>query len=253
MVEFTIKVADHVIKINALFASTEKYCSEYLVVEKPEFCITIEKNDITLEREKLNREVMIENLPASEYSDEYLEITALQRKIAEILIDFDVLVFHGSVVAVDGVAYLFTAKSGTGKSTHTRLWREVFGDRVVMINDDKPFLKMNNEGITAYGSPWNGKHRIGNNVSAPLKSICILQRGINNRIKRISAKDAMRMVFQQSYRPMDKQLLPAYLDLLDRLMEQVIFYQLECNMDSEAALVSYEAMAGAREDDSNEN
>ena len=83
---------------------------------------------------------------------------------------------------MDGAAYLFTAPSGTGKSTHTRLWREVFGDRVWMINDDKPMLRISENLVTAYGTPWNGKHHISRNASAPLKAIVQLNRGKENII-----------------------------------------------------------------------
>lgn len=78
-----------------------------------------------------------------------LEETAVYRKIADKMVDYDTFVFHGSVIAVEGQAYLFTAKSGTGKSTHTRLWREMLGDKAVMVNDDKPMLRVTESGVTA--------------------------------------------------------------------------------------------------------
>ena len=145
---------------------------------------------------------------------------------------------------MDGVAYLFTAKSGTGKSTHTRLWREMFGDRAVMVNDDKPFLKFTEEGVIACGSPWNGKHGLGNNIMVPLKAICVLERGESNVITRIDPKDALQMLFQQSSRPMNRALMPKYMELVDRLANSVEFYRLKCNMDPDAAKISYEAMSG---------
>jgi hypothetical protein len=178
-----------------------------------------------------------------EHSDAYLEITAVQRKIVEELVGFDVLLFHGSVVAVDGGAYLFTAKSGTGKSTHTRLWREVLGDRAVMINDDKPLLMIGKEQVTVYGTPWNGKHRLGANIVVPLKAICILERGVENRIAKISAGEALRMLLQQSNRPANTILLPKYMELVDRVADSVCFYRLQCNMDLEAAQVAFGTMS----------
>jgi serine kinase of HPr protein (carbohydrate metabolism regulator) len=106
------------------------------------------------------------------------------------LMRYNGLRIHASAVEVDGKAYLFSANSGTGKSTHTRLWREVFGDRAVMVNDDKPFLRMTEGAVMVYGSPWNGKHGLGCNLSVPLKAVCILERGEENRIEKISAKQA---------------------------------------------------------------
>lgn len=248
MTEFTVRIAGRVAAVSAMFESTRTYCAEYLCDAAPDFAVSISPEDIRFEREKSEREDRLEGIPVRHFPDVYLETIAVQRKIAEQLFAYDTLLFHGSVVAVDGAAYLFTAKSGTGKSTHTRLWREVLGSRAVMINDDKPFLHVAEKGVTAYGSPWNGKHRIGSNASAPLRAICILRRGAENRIRPIPARDAVDMLLQQSNRPMNRLLLLHYMELLDRLAEQVVFYQLECNMEREAAVIAYETMAGIRKD-----
>lgn len=244
MTNFTMRVAGQVAAVSAMYESTRDYCAAYLCEAAPDYEIRIALEDIAFEREKSEREDRLEGKPPRAFSDAYLETIAVQRKLAECLFQADTLLFHGSVVAVDGAAYLFTAKSGTGKSTHTRLWREVFGDRAVMINDDKPFLRIEEKGVVACGSPWNGKHHLGCNASAPLKAICILTRGAENHIRRISPKDAVLMLLQQSNRPMDKRLMPKYMALLDALAARVEFYQLACNMDRQAAIVAYEAMKG---------
>ena len=173
-----------------------------------------------------------------------LERTALQRKIAEKLFEYDTLLFHGSVISVDKEAYLFTAKSGTGKSTHTRLWREMLGDRAVMVNDDKPFLRVTSEGSYVCGSPWNGKHGLGTNIDVPLKAICILEQSEKNAISRISASEIVPMLLQQSNRPQQPKLLPKYLELLENIANKTEFYRLKCNMEPEAALISYQTMSG---------
>ncbi|MBR2047521.1 MAG: hypothetical protein IJ960_02895 [Oscillospiraceae bacterium] len=208
-----------------------------------DFSVSISPRDLEYERMKAAREDELEGLPVREYSDAYLESTAIQRKITEKFFEYDILLFHGSVVAVDGVAYLFTAKSGTGKSTHTRLWRELLGDRAVMVNDDKPFLRFEGDQIIACGSPWNGKHRLGSNIMVPLKAICVLERGTENRITRIDAREALPMLFQQSARPRNPRLMPKYMELLDRLAACAAFYRLECNMNPEAAKMSFQAMS----------
>ena len=135
------------------------------------------------------------------FSDEYLETLALYRKIVERLLEWDTLLFHGSCISVDSKAYLFTAKSGTGKSTHTQLWKKLFGERAVFINDDKPLLKISAQGVTVYGTPWDGKHHRSTNTSCPLKAVCILTRNTENSIQRIDKKAALPMLCQQSYRP----------------------------------------------------
>jgi len=242
MVEFVIEVAGRRIAVKAMFESTREYCAGYLCGGEPQGCVLIGAGDLRYEREKCAREDALEGLPVREHSDAYLEITAVQRKIAEELVGFDVLLFHGSVVAVDGVAYLFTAKSGTGKSTHTRFWRQVFGERAMMVNDDKPFLKIEEGRVLACGSPWNGKHRLGSNIMVPLKAICILERGEADEIWPISPKEALPMLFQQSARPQNPALMGKYMELVDRLAAGVEFYRLKCTMSENAARVAYEGM-----------
>lgn len=244
MIHFTIRIADQNIGVSSLFDTTRQYCEEYLSDNDPDFWISMSQSDIEVERVLAIRETQLEGLPLHDYADSYLETLALQRHIAEQLISRNTILFHGSVIAVDGVAYLFTAKSGTGKSTHTRLWRELFGHAAVTVNDDKPFLRITDDAVFAYGTPWNGKHHLASNISVPLKSICILNRGSENSITKISGKDALFMLLQQSYRPAVMGNVLKYMDLIDQLAERVDFYNLICNMNLEAAIVSYEAMSG---------
>ena len=240
---FTIQIAGAVVGITSLGEHTAQFFHNYLWSGKPDFSIEISPEDIAFEREKSLREDALEGLPPRVFSDSYLETISIQRKITEQLFDRDTLLFHGSVVAVDGAAYLFTAKSGTGKSTHTRLWRELLGDRAVMVNDDKPFLRIEKNGVTACGTPWNGKHGLGENITVPLKAICILERGEENRIREIPPREALFMLLQQSNRPMNPGKMGQYLDLVDRLSRSVSFWRLQCNMQPEAARISYETMS----------
>lgn len=143
---------------------------------------------------------------------------------------------------MDSKAYLFTAKSGTGKSTHTQLWKKWFGERAVFINDDKPLLKISAQGVTVYGTPWDGKHHRSTNTSCPLKAVCILTRNTENSIQRIDKKAALPMLCQQSYRPCSPIGTQKTLALVNRLGSSVPLYRLGCNMEPEAALVAYHEM-----------
>ena len=171
---FTIQLAEKRIHIRPLYAMIKEYCKDYIVADDTEdamcFHIATTQSDIDFEREKSAREDIKEGIPIRRFSDAYLETLAVYRKIADHLLSCDTLLFHGSVIAVDGEGYLFTAKSGTGKSTHTRLWREYFGERAVMINDDKPLLRITDSDVTAYGTPWDGKHRLSTNTAVPLRA-----------------------------------------------------------------------------------
>lgn len=136
-----MNLAGHAVGVTTLYDDTERYCENYIIdstdSKHAEFSVAITQGDIDHERKKAARQDECEGIPVRKLSDAFLELTAVQRKIAEELFRYDTMLFHGSVVAVDGAAYLFTAKSGTGKSTHTRLWREMLGDRAVMVNNDK--------------------------------------------------------------------------------------------------------------------
>lgn len=240
--KFNIKLADIPISISALYNTTKKFCQEYLTEEEPSCNISVQYSDIVFEREKSAREDELMGVPVRHFSDNYLETLAVYRKIAEELTEQGILLFHGSAIAVDGEAYIFTAKSGTGKSTHTGLWREVFGDRAVMVNDDKPLLRIADDGVTVYGTPWDGKHRLSNNIAVPLKAVCILERGIENRIRKITPKEALPWLMQQTYRPIEPDRLMKTIDLLEGLVSNVGLYRLECNMEAQAAVTAYEGM-----------
>ena len=238
------KIAEKMIEITSLYTDIHEYCKDYAADGIPDFSVEITPKDIAYEREKTAKEYAYEGKRAPNYSEGVLEETAVYRKIAEQMPLYDTFVFHGSVIAVDGAGYLFTAKSGTGKSTHTRLWREYFGDKAVMINDDKPLLKIADSGVIAYGTPYNGKHHLGCNMSVPLKAICLLTRGEKNSIVRIDKSEAYAMLLQQVYRPQDPLQMAKTLKLVDKLAENVELYKLACNMDIEAAEVAYNAMKG---------
>ena len=236
---FQIKLAGFRIEISCFYSAMKAYCKEYLVedTEKADIFVNIAEADILYEEEKSKGE-------QGEFSKAYLETLAVYRKIAEALLEYDILLFHGSVIAVDGQAFIFTAKSGTGKSTHTRLWREYFGERAVMVNDDKPLLKVSKEGLVVYGTPWNGKHRLGSNMSATVKGICILKRAEQNAIQKIDEKQAYPMLLQQTYRMNTAEGMIKTLKLVEEMAKQADLYELGCNMELEAAKVAYEGMRG---------
>lgn len=239
---FTIKLADIPICVSTLHEMTKRICHDYLTEEEAAFSLAVWESDIEYEREKSAREDLRHGETVRYFSDGYLESLAVYRKIAVRLLEYNTLLFHGSAIAVDGMCYLFTAESGTGKSTHVRLWRETFGNRAYMVNDDKPLLKITDEGITVYGTPWDGKHRLSNNTAVPLKALCILERGEKNQIERIALREAWPLLLQQSYRPTEEGALKQTMRLVDKLSEAVGLYRLKCNMDSAAAKVAYEGM-----------
>ena len=244
MITKKYKIADKIIEVTSIYEKVHEYCKGYESEGISDFSVCITQADIDFEAEKELKSAEIEKREPIRSTDDYREELAVYRKIAEKMPDYDTVLFHGSVIAVNGEGFLFTAKSGTGKSTHTRLWREYLGEKAVMVNDDKPLLKITDSGVIAYGTPYNGKHRLGYNMSVPLKAICILTRGVQNSIKSISKTEAYTMLLQQVYRPQDILQMTKTLKLVDIMAENVGLYKLACNMDIEAAEVAYNGMKG---------
>ena len=243
MAEFSIEIAGSVIAVRSLFESTRDYCRAYLSEKPPQFSVAVTREDLDFEQAALRQEAEEEGFRPRVFTDPFLDRAAIQRKVAENLFDSGVLLFHGSALAVDGQGYLFTAKSGTGKSTHTRYWREVFGERAVMVNDDKPFLRFEDGKVLVCGSPWSGKHGLDTNITVPLKALCILSRGEENRIHPIEPKNALFMLLQQSNRPLDSRKLPKYLELVDALANGTALWHMDCTKDPAAATIAYGAMS----------
>lgn len=245
MTEFLLEIAGHTAAVTSCFESTPQYFRPYLTEKAPEFAIQVTREDISFEQAQLLDEARREGFRVRVFTDPFLERAAIQRKFAEYLFDFDILLFHGSAVAVDGEGYLFTADSGTGKSTHTRLWRQVFGDRAVMVNDDRPFLELRQEGVWLHGAPWSGKHGLDSNIAVPLKGICVLTRGVENHIQRAEPETVLSMLQKQSYQPEAEEKYPRFLELVEVLSRQVPLWQMACNRQPEAAEIAFRAMSSA--------
>lgn len=234
MKRFKIKVADIAIEIESIYDWVYKYCKDYIINDdmKIDFSITIKNEDIEFERsrDELNSK------------DEYLEILAVHRKISEKMPEYNTVLLHGSLLALDENGYLFTAPSGTGKSTHVRLWREYFGEKVTVVNDDKPFLKVVGDEVIAYGTPWDGKHRLSKNIKVPLKGICILTRDNENWIKKIDKKEAYLEVYKQIYEVLGSvENKIKTLQIIDQLLK-VPLYKMGCTISKEAVEVVYNGM-----------
>ena len=242
MAVFNMKIAGAVGCVTSLFDSTPQYFRAYLTAEKAEFSVAVRRSDLRFEQAELDKEAEEEGFRFRIFTDPFLERAAIQRAFAEFLFDRGTLLLHGSAVALDGRGYLFMARSGTGKSTHTRLWREVFGDRAVMINDDKPFVALTGEGAVIFGSPWSGKHGLDSNIAVPLAGICCLERGSGDNIRPLSPADALPMLRKQAYCPLDGAKREKFLKLTAALAEKVPLWHMECTKNESAATVAFEAM-----------
>ena len=237
---FCIFLAGQTVSVTHRFPDIYEMCRDYRTeAREADISVNVSAEDIDRERQRAEEQRVREGMPPYADSDANLETLAVYRKIADAMLERDTLLFHGSAVAKDGEVYIFTARSGTGKTTHTRLWLEQFPDAHV-VNGDKPLLRFESDRVTVCGTPWMGKEHYGCNEELPLKAICILERGEQNRIEKISFREALVSLLSQSYIGGKN----AVLDTLNiwGKVKNVEFYRLHCNMEREAALVSYRGM-----------
>ena len=238
---FNVEIAEIPVEICCQYSETKAFMVDFLSEKAP--CFTVDFTEEELAAfQKWTAELVSKGFKEYRLSEPARELVLIHSKLSEELLNYDVLLVHGSAISLDGDAYLFTAPSGTGKSTHTRLWREAFGDRTMMINDDKPMLKIRDGRVEVYGTPWRGKHHLGCNTHRPLKAIIELTRGTENRIRKISASEAFPVIQKQAVSFQDVGLMRKILSLEKALIETVPFYRLNCNMEREAALVAWKGM-----------
>ncbi len=205
---------------------TKEYMKDYRVEECiPDFVVEVTDEMIAYEKT-----VALEETP-----EKYYEITAVLREICKkIVSDYNGFFLHCSCLMYKGEAYIFTAKSGTGKSTHTRLWREVLKDEVTMINDDKPIVRLIDDTFYIYGTPWNGKHGISNNIKAPIKAVYYLHQAKENKVERCEIINALSKILSQTLLPDSKVVMNNLLDMLEKMLTKTPVFDLYCNISHDA-------------------
>ena len=230
MTNFRIKIVNRVLEINAFNETTKRYCGRFLSEEEPQYFITMTEED--LKNESTN------SSNGQVYVNE--EISALYRKIADMFVEESILVFHGSSFVVNGGGFIVTARSGVGKSTHVNLLKQLLGDELIYINDDKPLLEVKDD-VTIFSNPWNGKERRGNNTFAPLKVILFLGRSEEPNYRKIINKQEIYIkLMSQSYLPREKDKREKALKIVDAILKKTNFYEINVNMDIESATMTYE-------------
>ena len=228
---FIIRLADVRIRIDNRYGFIERQCAGY-ICSGDDYAFAASATEEELREEQKN----------GDFSAAYCESICLYRHICEILPEYNVFLMHSSVVEVDGNAYAFTAKSGVGKSTHTALWLKNIPHARV-LNGDKPLFRVEESGgITAFGTPWNGKENWGENISAPLRAICFIERGEVNAIRPATQEDAIGRLVHQLYLRGERASVNRQLMLMDALVRAVPFYILSCTISDEAAKIAYDAM-----------
>lgn len=235
MTEVKINLANMIIRIQGVYDTLREYCKEYITTEKEieDFSITVTSEEIQNERE------------SNEYdqkSDNYIEIIMTLLKIADELPDRNKFLMHGALVAWKRAGYIFTAPSGTGKTTHVRLWEKYLGSYAEIINGDKPILEVKEDEIVAYGTPWAGKERLQKNTCVPVRGICFLRQSEINTIHKLSKKEALLLLLPQIYIMSDSQKAGKTLELFSEVLERIPIYEFRCNISEQAVKCSFDIL-----------
>ncbi len=236
-----IRIAEFYIDVEPQYHKLRQICMPYACEDAPrvDLCVRVTEE-----------EMLAENGGDPRVPLRQLEVLAVYRKICAYALEHDAFLMHCAVIEYEGRGYAFSAPSGTGKTTHIRLWQEVFGaDRVTIVNGDKPLLRLIDGVMYAYGTPWCGKEGYNTNTRVPLCGLCFVTRGEENAIRPMSAEEAIPHLFSQIM-VTDSTNLARQMELADALLDKVPAYLLTCNMEPEAARVAYEGMrqGGKREE-----
>ena len=232
-----VRLADIAIEITHIHSELQDFLKDYMIPDDTcELFINCTEDDIQKERDFSEEEG---------FSSPYLETLAVLRKIAEIFPSHERILMHGASISYEGKGYLFTAPSGTGKTTHIRLWREYLGNKIDIINGDKPFISLENE-PRIYGSPWAGKENWHKNHSFPLSGICFIERGTENRIRKMEPSEFLPLLFNQLYLPSDPLAVALTLELADKLLKKVPIWLLQCDISEDAVKCSFEMITNKK-------
>ncbi len=227
------RIADLNINIDDKYKYANVFCKDYLADNQDyhDFCATPNEKECK----------SVQNMFPG-YSDANLETLYIYKAISREIVAFDGFVIHASIIEKNGVSYAFSANSGVGKTTHSKLWLKAFDDARI-INGDKPLIRIIDGNVFAYGTPWCGKENYNINTKSKLKALCFIERGETNSISRISKSEAVKRIYPQLLIPESPEYLLKLLDLVEKFIDKIPAYVLKCNISEEAAIVAYNAMS----------
>lgn len=229
-----IKIAGLSVEIDNKYGYIENLAKDYLTENGCDFKVSVSSDKIAQEKN---------SSPYDNLSDGYCESICIYREIAERLPEYDAFVFHGCAIAHAGCAYLFTAQSGVGKTTHARNWLSRFGNEVHILNGDKPIIRIIDGAPYVSGTPWQGKENYGVNETLPLKAIVFLERGETNVASVASKSDCLVKLMKQIYLPRANAVsLSKTMRLADKILDTVSLLRLSCNKEEESAQVAFNAL-----------
>ncbi len=161
------------------------------------------------------------------------------------LLKFDGMMLHASAVGYRGKAYLFSAPSGTGKSTHTAGWLRLLGDEAFIINDDKPALRFIDGVLYACGTPFSGTSPLNEDAMLPVGGVCFLRRGADDEMRGLTPLETMPQLYAGTAKVLTREDGERMLPLLIRVAETAPLYSLRCGVGDEAVKLAVRTMAGS--------
>lgn len=230
----------HAVAIHSLFEDVHLLCADYRTEKEAEYTVETTREQILSEKDESDRTTLSEHGRVIPFPAGYLETLAVYRQIAEYLsANHDTVLMHGCVIQVDDRGYMFTAPSGTGKTTHTRLWLQLLGERAFIVNGDKPLIRITPDGVTAYGTPWDGKEHYSRNTSVQLHAVGIICRDTTNYTERLTPKQAFTEMLRATHFANTHMATLQVMRLLETFLLRIPVYRIHCNMDIQAAEVAY--------------
>ena len=229
-----IEIADIVIELEAKHPYVSSLVEEYKTDLQTDFYV-----DAT------DAEIKDAEIRYSE-PDYAAESIAIYSKIADLIPRYDAILMHGAAIAEKDNAYLITAPSGVGKTTHVNNWLASFGEEVHILNGDKPIIRYFDGVPFVCGTPWRGKERLGVKEKKRLGAIVIFRRGEKNRAVRVKPEEVSARLLSQIYVPRGIAEMQMALSILDKLLSDVPLIVAECNMEKSSASVVRDAIVRAQ-------
>lgn len=234
-----MKIADFTVRFSVQYPLLVRFGAEFLTdADCVDFVISPTEQELSDEREKAQE-------PGCCDQENMIEALACYRKLAEAIYPHNAFIVHGASICVNGEGVMFLAPSGTGKTTHLRLWKQLLGEKMQVVNGDKPIIRIRDGQPVVYGTPFNGKEHYGGNLSAPLRHLCLISRAEENRTEPLSKKEAVQLLLRQTHIPPKPAAVAAAMQFVSALVSSCSLWKISCNMELQAAEVSYGTIFGS--------
>ncbi len=229
-------IADFVVDFKNQYSFLEQQCKEYEYCGNRDAEIEIHISQEEIQKEYLNAQ--------KKYSKGYIESICAYRKLCLLLPKQSAFLLHASVIAICNRGIAFLAPSGTGKTTHTKLWKQVWGNAVTIINGDKPIVRLQGENLYAYGTPWAGKENLQTNTKAKLTDICFIKQSEDNLITELDKQECIEPLMIQMLHPENPEAAMKTLELTDKVLKECHTWEIRCNTSPQAATEAYQMILG---------